>query len=113
MDINTKKADLQAAEQRAIETLDKISSGISNKKNNAITAEEALAIANSSDVVKKRISKIIREVATEGALQATYGLEHPSRLLVNSIVEDLTKRGFNVTVTEDEDFAQLIINWNI
>jgi hypothetical protein len=96
MDINTTKADLQAAEQRAIKTLNK---NTLNKKNNAITAEEALSIANSSDVVKKRISKMIREIATEGALQATYGLAHPSILLVNSIVEDLTKRGFKVTVT--------------
>jgi hypothetical protein len=115
MDINTKKAeaDLQTAKQRAIETLSKISSDNLNKKSKAITAEEALAIANSSEVVKKRISKMIREVATEGFLQASYGFEHPSRILVDSIVKDLTERGFKVTVVDEEDFVHLTISWDI
>lgn len=113
MDNKKYEADLQAAKQRAVETLNKMVSEDMNRKSKPITAQEALGIANNSEVVRKRISKMIREVATEGFLQATYGFEHPSRILVDSIVEDLTERGFKVTTIDDEDFVQLTISWDI
>jgi hypothetical protein len=81
------------------------------KKDTGITAIEALTIANSSEVVKKRIYKIIKEAATEGCLQTTYGFEHPSIILVNSIVQDLTERGFTVKADQEDDFVQLSISW--
>jgi hypothetical protein len=81
------------------------------KKDTGITAIEALTIANSSEVVKKRIYKIIKEAATEGCLQITYGFEHPSMALVNSIVQELTERGFTVKADQEDDFVQLSISW--
>ena len=116
MDFNNTKqaeADLYAAKQRTMETLSKMKVEELNRKNKPITAEEALVIANNSEVVKKRIFKMIREVAMEGFLQATYGFEHPSRVLVDSIVADLVNHGFKVTTVDDEDFVQLIISWDI
>ena len=83
------------------------------KKDTGITAIEALTIADSSEVVKKRISKLIREAATEGCLQTTYGFEYPSITLVNSIIQDLTERGFKVKADQEYNFVQLTISWSI
>lgn len=83
------------------------------KKDTGITAIEALTIADSSEVVKKRISKLIREAATEGCLQTTYAFEHPSMTLVNSIVKELTERGFTVKTNQEDNFVHITISWDI
>lgn len=82
---------------------------------NIITAEEARRLADSSEVVKKRVYKCIKERALEGELDFIYNMgPNPSMVLINSLQGDLVSNGFNVSVIppEDEfDGVGLYISW--
>ena len=72
-------------------------------ENNFLTAEEARAIADSSQLVKKRIYKLIKEVANAGSVAVQYDIENASGALVQAIAKDLRSRGYKVDITHDED----------
>ena len=72
-------------------------------ENNFLTAEEARAIADSSQLVKKRIYKLIKEAANEGSVAVQYTIENASGALVQAIAKDLRSRGYKVDITHDDD----------
>ena len=83
-------------------------------ENKQITAVEAKKIAETSEIVKKRINKAIKEAANEGMLKTNFGFAYPSMVLLEAIKSDLINRGFEVILNPDDDnsFVELIISWD-
>ena len=83
---------------------------------NTITADEARRLADTSEVVRKRIYKCIKEAALEGQLEFTYYLgSNPSETLIKSIEEDLTSNGFFVSIItyEEEPMGtDIYVSWD-
>jgi len=109
-----KKAAMdKAAEVELVKLKEKNLRELSNAKL-PITAAEAKQIASTSEIVKKRINKIIKEAAEEGMLETNYGIQHPSMTLVETIKADLVARGFEVSIISEKKstFVQLFITWD-
>lgn len=79
-----------------------------------ITAAEAKHLADTSEVVKRRVFKCISEAASEGMLSTYYGINNPSMVLVKAIESDLIAKGFEVSIIPEEDasFVSLTISWS-
>ena len=80
-----------------------------------ITAAEAKHLADTSEVVKKRIFKCINEAAAEGMLSTYYGIDNPSMVLVKAIEADLIAKGFEVNLVpeeKDSKFVTILISWD-
>ena len=83
-------------------------------ENKQITAAEAKRTAESSEIVKKRINKLIKEAAEEGMLKTNYGIQYASITLFEAIKRDLVARGFGVSIVPHKkaDYIELVITWD-
>ena len=75
-----------------------------------IPADEARYIADTSSLVLKRISRFIRsQSAEEGSTLLRYCIENISDSLLNFIVDELKKAGYEVGF--EDNMQVLVISW--
>ncbi len=86
-----------------------------DKKN--LTAKEARSIAESSEFLKNRIYKAIREAAKECHTAMVWDVENSSPVMIEKVMSALQEDGYTVKYTQEEttefgiNFGFLTIKW--